>query len=366
MIPLVERVEAADCLERVYTWVGPGGFALESDRPRYRARRRCFGFTLVELLVVIAIIGVLVGLLLPAVQSARESARRTQCINNLKQLGLAAQLHQGAHGFLPTGGWGHAWVGDADLGFGASQPGGWPFSLLPYLEEQSLHSLGAGGDDVEKSRAVEKLVSTPLTMVTCPSRRAVNVYPPRPECIRKPYRRNPGFGSERPQGPDLVAKSCYAMNSGDAWPGYYPGPATVAGAQGFTGWPSLELAVGVCWWRSEVELSDISDGTSKTVLFGEKSMDPLLYQSWYGGGDACDMYEGQDLEANRYAGVDFPLHVDTPGLTDTFGYGGPHPGGCVFALCDGSTRSISFGIDLEVYRRIALREDGNVIDWSSF
>ena len=76
------------------------------------------------------------------------------------------------------------------------------------------------------------------------------------------------------------------------------------------------------------------------------------------------MYEGQDLENNRYAGPDYPLHVDTPGLTDTFGFGGPHAGGCIFALCDGSTRSITFSVDVEVYRRIASRADGNVVDWS--
>lgn len=330
-----------------------------------RAHSRFVGFTLVELLVVIAIIGVLVALLLPAVQAAREAARRSQCTNNLKQLGLAAQLHLEAHDVLPSGGWGHGWVGDPDLGFGKNQPGGWPFSVLPYLEQQALFSLGAGGDDEAKARAVETVVSTPLNMFTCPSRRQTELQVPRPQCIRRPYRNNPGFGRHRPTGPERVAKSCYAMNSGDEWPGWHSGPKDLAIAVRHT-WPE-DTSGGLSWWRSHLGVEDIEDGTTNTLLFGEKSMDPLLYDSWYGGGDACDMYEGQDLESNRYVGgIEYPLNVDTPGLTDTFSFGGPHPGGCLFAMCDGSTRSISYSIDLETYRLLGQRADAEVINWEAF
>ena len=105
-------------------------------------RRR--GFTLVELLVVIAIIGILIALLLPAVQAAREAARRLQCKNNLKQQALGCMTHNDALGYLPSGGWDFLSLGDPDRGFGEQQPGGWMYSILPYIEHQSIYELGKG------------------------------------------------------------------------------------------------------------------------------------------------------------------------------------------------------------------------------
>ena len=106
--------------------------------------RKSAGYTLIELLVVITIIGLLISMLLPAVQSAREAARRVQCANNVKQLGLAMLLHEHANGWLPSGGWGHLWVGDPASGFGKNQPGGFFYNCLPYLEQQALHDLSLG------------------------------------------------------------------------------------------------------------------------------------------------------------------------------------------------------------------------------
>ncbi|MFN7841846.1 MAG: DUF1559 domain-containing protein, partial [Pirellula sp.] len=105
-------------------------------------RRR--GVTLVELLVVIAIIGVLVGLLLPAVQAAREAARRLQCQNHLKQIGLAFINHESAYRRYPSGGWGYQWQGYSDIASGSlGQPGSWTYSILPFLEQEPLYRTGS-------------------------------------------------------------------------------------------------------------------------------------------------------------------------------------------------------------------------------
>ena len=132
-----------------------------------------FGFTLVELLVVITIIGILIALLLPAVQAAREAARRAQCSNNLKQMALACLQHEEVNKFLPSGGWGWTWAGDPDRGFGKKQPGGWHFSILPYMGLENLHDMSLGQNYAAAVHAAEQPVSTFI----CPTRRQAVAYP---------------------------------------------------------------------------------------------------------------------------------------------------------------------------------------------
>ena len=156
---------------------------------------RCLlqGFTLVELLVVIAIIGILVALLLPAIQAAREAARRTQCINNLKQLGTACQLHVDTHGFFPSGGWGDWWVGCPDMGAGKNQPGTWTYSLLSFIEESSRRGIGQGFKctDANSKAALGQMIASSVAVFYCPTRRAAQPYPmgsrPYPNLTPPPY-----------------------------------------------------------------------------------------------------------------------------------------------------------------------------------
>src|SRR5690242_9991349 len=138
------------------------------------AARDLRAFTLVELLVVIAIIGILVALLLPAVQAAREAARRAECQNHLKQIGIAFLNHENARKILPGAGWSCFYVGDPLWGSGRSQPGGWMYQILPYVEEQALYDLPGDGDKTnilaQQNKGAFTMQQTPVATFNCPSR----------------------------------------------------------------------------------------------------------------------------------------------------------------------------------------------------
>jgi prepilin-type N-terminal cleavage/methylation domain-containing protein len=329
-------------------------------------RRSSRGFTLVELLVVITIIGILIALLLPAVQAARESARRAHCGNNLKQLGLACHQHVAKYGFYPSGGWGHLWVGDPDHGYGKRQPGGWLYDVLPFMEQEPLHQLGAGGTAQQKKTAAKELQETPLSLVICPSRRRVILYPFRPDAVSWNRPRNPGIGGLRVDQTPMIAKTCYCINAGDTIsPTYHGGPSSIAAAATHN-WPNTSAMTGVSYWRSEIQDAHITDGAMNTYLIGEKRLNPDHYNTWEGGGDAQSMYIGCDPDSIRYANDSHPLRRDRPGTSDTWAFGGPHPAGCLFGLCDGSVRTVSFSIDPTIHARLADRADGKVVDFSKF
>lgn len=139
--------------------------------------RRGGGFTLIELIIVVGIVSALLAVLLPAVQSARETARATACRNHLAQLTKAVLHHESSMRHLPSGGWGDAWLGVANRGSGVGQPGGWTFSILPFVEQSGLMETVAGattGDAVALYRA---LTATPVSLFACPSRRSSSPLP---------------------------------------------------------------------------------------------------------------------------------------------------------------------------------------------
>jgi hypothetical protein len=97
------------------------------------------------------------------------------------------------------------------------------------------------------------------------------------------------------------------------------------------------------------------------LLIGEKSLNADKYESWDGGGDAGSMYEGHDLEANRYGGASNMLVQDRAGVANTYVFGGPHSGSCLFVMCDGSVQSISYSIDPQTYQNLIDRRDGQAV-----
>ena len=337
--------------------------------------RRLSGFTLVELLVVIAIIGILVALLLPAVQAAREAARRSQCQNHLKQLSLACLLHEDTHGFFPSGGWHYTWAGDSDRGFGATQPGAWTYSILPYMEEQALFDMGSDGDTgfpgVEQRRATRTVMTTSLTIFYCPSRRAVRTYPSWALF---------GEGFSQPANSlrisdDLIAKTDYAINGGgtlmtDPWLSP-PVRATMD-----LSWKAGSRGNGIAYQRSEVKRAEITDGSVYTILLGEKFVEPVRYETT-SFGDHHGMYVYY-WDTFRYAS-DAPdtlprLDADlgnTAIMRDVnsccaFRFGSAHPGGLHVSMCDGSIHSISYDIEPTVYRQLGDRDDGRVVAEATF
>jgi prepilin-type N-terminal cleavage/methylation domain-containing protein/prepilin-type processing-associated H-X9-DG protein len=327
-------------------------------------------FTLVELLIVIAIIGILVALLLPAIQASRESARKAECQNHLKQIAVAFLNHESAQGFLPTSGWGYKWVGDPDAGYGEAQPGGWAYNILAYLEQGDLRATAisqamlrpyfdfSGEGDV--SQLPTTLVTTPLAVFNCPSKRSLQNHP----LDATPGRTTLAYNSPACTlaAGCRVARGDYRANSGSVIQGDEPGPPLFTSPTAFQGGYSRQN--GISYQKSTVRIARITDGTSKTALVGEKYLNPDHYfDGAYTADDQC-LFSGHDNDNNGYVAdgdtVNRP-EQDRPGAgTDRpFSFGSPHSASLNMAFCDGSVQTIAYDVDDAVWIAYGGRDDND-------
>jgi prepilin-type processing-associated H-X9-DG protein len=319
---------------------------------------------------VIAIIGILVALLLPAVQAARESARRTTCTNQLKQFATGCLNHESTVRHFPTGGWGWEWVGDADRGFGPDQPGGWIYNILPFMEENERHELPKDGKPNEDTdpqlQGATDLLIDPLPIVYCPTRRNGRLR--NLEGLKLAY--NAAYRAVARE----VGRSDYAANAGDvSIGGGQKGPTSLKSVlEGrFEGsWlvlskngrinplvaPGYERVTGISFQRSAVAIPNVSDGTAKTYLVGEKYLNPADYDTGKDPADNETWCTGHNNDNFRTTGL-APMR-DTYGFGDGSRFGSNHDSVWNVAWCDGHVESLSYDIDPQVHKNNGNREDG--------
>jgi prepilin-type N-terminal cleavage/methylation domain-containing protein len=307
-----------------------------SDRPQPRR-----GFTLIELLVVIAIIAILIGLLLPAVQKVREAAARTKCSNNLKQMGIGLHSCHDTNGYFPSGGWGWSWMGDPSRGSGQSQPGGWIFSILPYVEQGNLYQLGSGGTQAQLFTSNTQKAQMPTGLFMCPSRRQLMAYP-------NYY----GYGYYDASGiAPVFAKTDYAACAGsqnaDERDGGPPDYATGDTPSYWIGRDDADVFNGPFYPHSQTTLLSLYRGTSNTVMLGEKYLNPSNYATGIDPSDNECLYVGMDNDIMRCT-ASAPMQ-DLLGYQDTFRFGSAHQGGCQICLADGSVRFLQYSVDPTVW-----------------
>jgi prepilin-type N-terminal cleavage/methylation domain-containing protein len=363
-------------------------------------RRRQRGFTLVELLVVIAIIGVLVALLLPAVQAAREAARRTECLNHIKQVMIGMHNHLSAKRVFPGGGITYNPEITLYLTNSKSNPPsgsplgpdkqglGWAFQILPYLEGQAIHNMRDSG----------ALQETSVPMYHCPSKR-----PPTIGAIygaelmdyaaavpaKSRAQLGTGGGAYAFAQPDTTAdpsKNWKTVGCGNEgmW-GDFGGSLraeadlnallpNILSKKNYNGFWGVIVRSNYCatcdqdkqvtGFYTPIGLQQIEDGSSNTFVIGEKRLRPEEYDFgavW----DDKGWSDGWDFDLLRYTVCPMEQDDNDPSLGLRYQFGSAHPGAMCAGFADGSVRSLRFNIDIELLNSLAHRSDGEVIDMSS-
>jgi hypothetical protein len=258
------------------------------------------------------------------------------------------------------------------------QPGGFFYNILPYIEESILHNLGKGLSLQDKPTALAQAGTTPIAEFICPSRRDVAAYAHQAsfEGQSSTYFNMAGLS--------LIGKTDYAGNAGDQTSGdYYNGPPSLAIGDaelstaltnppaGVAATPPVVVlfqlpsdmhATGVSFVLSTVKLAYITDGTSNTILAGEKFMPPDGYSSGALEGD----FQGWDVgyldDIYRWGSPNQPLMQDTVGADFYECFGSAHFDTAGFVFCDGSVHRLSYSIDTRLLGNLCNRSDGQVID----
>ena len=309
------------------------------DRPVKPSR----GFTLIELLVVIAIIGVLIGLLTPAVQASREQARRTQCINNLKQMGLAIHMFHNQRDELPP---------SRNYDHYTS----WAFLILPHMEQFNLFSTWDDRLKYYYQSDEARLTAVPAYM--CPSRRSGMIPSIAGDDILSPFEISghvPGVVSDYAcsagYGPAGVwnwihSKGAFVMGIGTTEPPTVP--------DGNFAPPGAKLVQ----WKSRTAFKSLIDGTTYTIVVGEKHVRPTHFGIAHEDGA---IYNG-DHPGNfsRCGGPGYPI-AKSP--TDRFetNFGSYHRDSCNFLMADGSVHTVSAFISTDILGRLTDRDDHEVV-----
>jgi len=317
------------------------------------------GFTLVELLVVIAIIGILIGMLLPAVQQVREAARRSACLNNMRQIGIATHNYQSAQMKFPPGG--------INTGAGPKQASTL-YLLLPYFEQDNLRDLVPDGVYQNQFNAIAQ---NRVDLFLCPSSEDEEQLNTSPSRYTSHYYAITGPVDSAVAG-DATGGSYNGIDYPEVGTNTGHGPTGLSGifSPEFTG---SDLRRAVYSLKTAKTFSDVFDGTSNTMMFGEISWDGkkdpsdnlMLYQPWTRGpaleaGNINHPNPVINFNWGAKSITDNPINSNIYLGSNRLAFGSQHSGGTNFVFGDVSTRFFPDTVDMNVYFAVASCNSGEV------